>query len=54
MEYINIEHIHYELILRTKFNDFSMLIRIISWDYLNLLLANEYGGDVTIPIQVIK
>jgi hypothetical protein len=27
---------------------------IISCDYLNLSLANEYVGDVTIPTQVIK
>ena len=26
----------------------------ISCDYLNLSLANEYAGDVTIPIQVIE
>jgi len=49
-----IEHIPYNLIFRTKFNDFSILITIISWDYLNLSLANEYVGDVTIPTQVIK
>jgi len=24
------------------------------WDYFNLLLANEYVGDVTIPTQVIE
>jgi len=30
------------------------LITIISCDYLNLLLVNEYIGDVTIPTQVIK
>ena len=40
------------LIFTTKCND-SL---IISWDYLNLSLANEYVGDVTlpIPIKVIK
>jgi len=27
---------------------------IISCDYLNLSLANEHVGDVTIPTQVIK
>ena len=27
---------------------------IISCDYLNLSLANEYVGDVTIPMQVDK
>jgi hypothetical protein len=31
-----------------KFNDSSILITIISWDYLNLSVANEYIGDVTI------
>ena len=38
----------------TKFNDSSILIMIISWNYLNLSFANEYVGDVTIPTQVIK
>jgi hypothetical protein len=38
----------------TKFNDSSILITIISWDYLNLSLANEYVGDATIPTNVIK
>jgi len=33
---------------------YSILITIISWDYLNLSLSNEYVGDVTIPAQVIK
>ena len=32
-----------------KFNDSSILITIISCDYLNLSLANEHVGDVTIP-----
>jgi len=31
-----------------------ILITIISCDYLNLSLVNEYVGDVTIPNQVIK
>jgi hypothetical protein len=31
-----------------------LLITLISWDYLNLTLENEYGGDVTKPTQVIK
>jgi hypothetical protein len=35
-------------------NKSSILITIISCDYLNLSLANEYVGDVTIPTQVIK
>jgi hypothetical protein len=30
------------------------LIKINSCDYLNLSLADEYAGDVTIPTQVIK
>ena len=50
----NIEHIPYNLIFTTKFNDSLILIMTISWDYVNLLLANEYVGDVTIPTQVIK
>jgi len=36
----------------TKFNDSSILITIISCDYLNLSLANEYVGDVTIPTRL--
>ena len=44
----------FNLILTTKFNDSSILITIISWDYLDLSVANEYVGDVTIPNQVIK
>ena len=49
-----ISNISYDLIFTTKFNDSSILITIISCDYLNLTLANEYVGDVTIPTQVIK
>ena len=49
-----ISNIPYNLIFTTKFNDSSILITIISCDYLNLLLANEYVGDITIPTQVIK
>ena len=49
-----IEYIPYNLIFTTKFNDSSILITIISWDYLNLSLANEYLGDITIQTQVIK
>jgi hypothetical protein len=30
------------------------LITITACDYLNLSLANEYVGDVTIPTEVIK
>ena len=32
----------------------KFIYTIISCDYLNLSLANEYVGDVTIPTQVIK
>ena len=49
-----IKNIPYNLIFATKFNDSSILITIISFDYLNLSLANEYVGDVTIPSQVIE
>jgi hypothetical protein len=41
-------YIPYNLIFATKCNDSSILITIISWDYLNLSLANEYVGDVII------
>jgi hypothetical protein len=49
-----ISNIPYNLIFAKKFNDSSILITISSCDYLNLSLANEYVGDVTIPTQVIK
>ena len=49
-----ISNVPYNLIFTTKFNDSSILITIISWDYLNLSLTNEYVGEVTIPTQVIK
>jgi hypothetical protein len=39
----NIEHIPYNLIFTTKFNDSVVLVMIISWDYLNLSLVNEYN-----------
>jgi hypothetical protein len=42
------------LIITTKFNDSSILITVISCDYLNLSLVNEYVGDVIIPTQVIE
>jgi hypothetical protein len=50
-----IEHtcIPYNLIFTKFFNDLSILITIISWNYLNLSLTNEYVGNVTIPTQVI-
>ena len=38
----------------TKFNDSSILITIISCDYLNLSVADEHVGDVTIPTQFIE
>jgi hypothetical protein len=38
----------------TQFNDSSILITIISCDYLNLSLADELVGDVTIPTQIIE
>jgi hypothetical protein len=37
-----IEHIPYNLIYTAKFNDSSILITIISWDYVNLSLTNDY------------
>jgi hypothetical protein len=49
-----ISNIPYNLIFAKKINDSSILITISSCDYLNLSLANEYVGDVTIPTQVIK
>ena len=49
-----IGHIPYNFIFTTKCNDSLILITIISWDYLNLSLANEYVGDVTIPTHVIN
>jgi len=44
----------YNLNFQTKFNDSSILIMIISCDYLNLSLADEHVGDVTIPTHVIE
>ena len=41
-------NIPYNLILTTKCNDSSILITIISMDYLNLSLADEHVGDVTL------
>ena len=49
-----ISNIPYNLIFAAKFNDSSILITIISCDYLNLSLADEHVGDVTIPTQVIE
>ena len=42
------------LILATKFKDSSILITIISCDYLNLSLADEHVSNVTIPTRVIE
>ena len=47
-------NIPYNLIFTAKFIDSSILITIISCDYLNLSLADEHVGDVTIPTQVIE
>ena len=49
-----ISNIPYNIIFTTKFNDSSILITIISCDYLNLALADEHVGDVTISTQVIE
>jgi hypothetical protein len=49
-----ISNIPYNLIFPTKNNDSSILITIISCDYLNLSLEDEHVGDVTIPTQVIE
>jgi hypothetical protein len=49
-----ISNIPYNLIFATEFDDSSILITIISCDYLNLSLVNEYVGDVTIPTHIIK
>ena len=51
---LKILNIPYNLIFTAKCNDSLILITIISWEYFNLTLANEYVGDVTIPTQVIK
>jgi hypothetical protein len=49
-----ISNIPYYLIFTTKFNDISILITIISCDYLNLSLADEHIGEVTIPPQALE
>jgi hypothetical protein len=53
-EWDNLGNIPYNLIFTTKFNDSSILITIISCDYLNFSLADEHVGDVTISTQVIE
>jgi hypothetical protein len=47
-------NIPYNLFFTTIFNDSSILITIISCEYLNLPLADEQADDVTIPTQVIE
>jgi hypothetical protein len=47
-----ISNIPYNLFFTTKFNESLILITIISCDYLNLSLADEHVGDVTIPTQL--
>jgi hypothetical protein len=49
-----ISNILYNLFFTAKYNDSSILITILSCDYLNLSLADEHVGDVTIPTQVIE
>ena len=52
-KYNLLKNIPYNLIFTIQFNDSSIWITIISCDYLNLSLANEYVGDVTILTQSI-
>ena len=47
-----ISNIPYNLIFASQFNDSSILVTIISSDYLNLSLTDEHLGDV--PIHVIE
>ena len=49
-----ISNIPYNSIFTKKINDSSILITIISCDYLNLSLADEHVADVTIPTQIIE
>jgi hypothetical protein len=51
--FFNIIAKKFELIYKDWSKLFN-LFAMISCDYLNLSLANEYVGDVTIPTQVIK
>jgi hypothetical protein len=46
-------NIPYNSIFAPNFNDFSILVTIISGAYLNLFVTNECVGDVTISNQVI-
>jgi hypothetical protein len=41
-------------LLPSLIDDSSILITIISYDYLNVSLADEHVGDVIIPTQVIE
>ena len=50
---LKISYIPYNSMFTPDFNDFSILITIISGAYLNLSVTNESVGDVTIPTQVI-
>ena len=50
---LKISNIPYNSIFTPDFNDFSILITIISGAYLNLFATKECVGDVTIPTQVI-
>jgi hypothetical protein len=50
---LKISIIPYNSIFRPNFNDFSILITIISGAYFKLFVTNECVGDVTIPSQVI-
>ena len=53
LSYKTAKNIPYNVIFTTKFNDSSILISIISWDYMNKSFANEYVGDVTLLTHVI-
>ena len=50
---LNISNILYNSIFTTDFNDFSILMTIISGVYLNLFVTDDCVGDATIPTQVI-
>ena len=50
---LKISNIPYNSMLTPDFNDFSILITIISGAYLDLFVMNECVGDVTMPTQVI-
>ena len=50
---LKISNIPYNSMFTPDFNDFSILITIISGAYLDLFVMNECVGDVTMPTQVI-